>query len=75
MRILAAGTYYQKVLIFVWNATHDHDPKLQQIVGYYELPFLSPPKTRDKSPSLARAVVTTSLPHSAINPQPSTPPR
>ena len=42
MRILAAGTYYQKVFdLSSEGATREQDAKLQQIVGYYELPFLT----------------------------------
>jgi spermidine synthase len=42
MRILAAGTYYQKVFDLSFeSANRDHEAKLQQIVGYYELPFLT----------------------------------
>jgi spermidine synthase len=42
MRILAAGTYYQKVFdLSSETASRDHDSKLRRIVGYYELPFLT----------------------------------
>ncbi len=43
MRILAAGTYYQKVFDFSSESGNRDRPTLQQIVGYYELPFLTAP--------------------------------
>jgi spermidine synthase len=40
MRILAAGTYYQKVFDLSFeNANRDRDSTMQRITGYYELPF------------------------------------
>ena len=47
MRILAAGTYYQKVFDLSFeHVNRDPDSKLQKIIGYYELPFLTA-KTRE----------------------------
>jgi spermidine synthase len=44
MRILAAGTYYQKVFDLSFETvSRNRDPKLQKIVGYYELPFVTAP--------------------------------
>lgn len=47
MRILAAGTYYQEVFdLSSENMNRDRDSKMQQVAGYYELPFQTA-KTRD----------------------------
>ncbi len=47
MRILAAGTYYQKVYdLSLANANREKDPALKKIIGYYELPFHTAPSLK-----------------------------